>query len=90
MASTVDWHRENAGWVDRVRSGPYREYYALNHGGSTVPFVFGGHFDPGPVPGAGQVDASGRLTMGFTRLIHRESLREIIPAIISTGPPKSP
>ncbi len=32
LAHTVAWYRENAGWVDRVRSGEYRNYYERNYG----------------------------------------------------------
>ena len=32
LARTVDWYRDNAGWVDRVRSGAYRDYYEKNYG----------------------------------------------------------
>lgn len=36
MAQTIDWYRRNAGWVSRVRSGEYREYYEKNYGDRTV------------------------------------------------------
>lgn len=32
LAKTVEWYRENAPWVARVRSGEYREYYEKNYG----------------------------------------------------------
>ena len=32
LAQTVDWYRANPGWVERVRSGEYREYYERNYG----------------------------------------------------------
>jgi dTDP-glucose 4,6-dehydratase len=32
LARTVAWYRENAGWVARVKSGEYLEYYAQNYG----------------------------------------------------------
>ena len=32
LALTVDWYRENRGWVDRVRSGEYRRFYDVNYG----------------------------------------------------------
>jgi dTDP-glucose 4,6-dehydratase len=32
LAETVQWYRENAGWVERVRSGEYREFYERNYG----------------------------------------------------------
>jgi len=36
LARTVAWYRENRGWVDRVRSGAYREYYEKNYGGRAI------------------------------------------------------
>jgi len=36
LARTIAWYRENEGWVARVRSGAYREYYEKNYGGRTV------------------------------------------------------
>jgi dTDP-glucose 4,6-dehydratase len=36
LARTIDWYRQNSGWVERVRSGAYREYYEKNYGGRTV------------------------------------------------------
>jgi dTDP-glucose 4,6-dehydratase len=36
LARTVDWYRDNAAWVARVRSGAYREYYEKNYGGRTM------------------------------------------------------
>jgi dTDP-glucose 4,6-dehydratase len=32
LAQTVRWYRDNRGWIDRVRSGEYREYYEKNYG----------------------------------------------------------
>ena len=32
LARTVAWYKANTGWVDRVRSGAYRAYYAANYG----------------------------------------------------------
>jgi len=32
LARTIDWYRENPGWVSRVCSGEYRNYYARNYG----------------------------------------------------------
>lgn len=32
IQQTVAWYRENAGWVERVKSGEYQNYYALNYG----------------------------------------------------------
>lgn len=29
---TIGWYRENTDWLDRVRSGAYREYYARQYG----------------------------------------------------------
>jgi dTDP-glucose 4,6-dehydratase len=32
LRKTIDWYRENFGWLERVRSGAYREYYARQYG----------------------------------------------------------
>ena len=32
LRKTIDWYRENTAWIDRVRSGAYREYYARQYG----------------------------------------------------------
>jgi len=32
LAATVQWYLENADWVERVRSGAYREYYQQQYG----------------------------------------------------------
>ena len=32
LKSTVDWYLQNSEWVDRVRSGAYREYYEKQYG----------------------------------------------------------
>jgi dTDP-glucose 4,6-dehydratase len=32
LAKTIAWYREHTGWLDRVRSGAYREYYARQYG----------------------------------------------------------
>lgn len=32
LARTIDWYRENAAWVARVRSGEYLNYYERNYG----------------------------------------------------------
>jgi dTDP-glucose 4,6-dehydratase len=32
LLKTIDWYRANADWLERVRSGAYREYYALQYG----------------------------------------------------------
>jgi dTDP-glucose 4,6-dehydratase len=32
LRDTVRWYREHAGWVARVKSGAYREYYAKQYG----------------------------------------------------------
>jgi dTDP-glucose 4,6-dehydratase len=32
LARTIEWYRANPGWVERVRSGAYREYYEKNYG----------------------------------------------------------
>jgi dTDP-glucose 4,6-dehydratase len=36
LARTVEWYRSNPGWVARVRSGAYREYYEQNYGQRVV------------------------------------------------------
>lgn len=28
---TIDWYRENRGWIERVKSGEYRHFYELNY-----------------------------------------------------------
>jgi dTDP-glucose 4,6-dehydratase len=35
LPRTIDWYRANAGWVERVRSGAYRDYYERNYGART-------------------------------------------------------
>jgi len=30
---TIQWYQSNSGWLERVRSGAYREYYAQQYGG---------------------------------------------------------
>lgn len=32
LKKTVDWYRDNAEWIDHVRSGAYREYYEQQYG----------------------------------------------------------
>lgn len=32
LRKTIDWYRENSAWLDRVRSGAYRDYYARQYG----------------------------------------------------------
>ena len=32
LPETVQWYRDNAGWVERVRSGAYQDYYAQQYG----------------------------------------------------------
>jgi dTDP-glucose 4,6-dehydratase len=32
LIATVAWYRDNAAWIDRVRSGEYRDYYQRNYG----------------------------------------------------------
>lgn len=36
LAKTIDWYRNNSAWVERVRSGAYREYYEKNYGGRAL------------------------------------------------------
>jgi dTDP-glucose 4,6-dehydratase len=31
LAYTIDWYRQNRAWVERVKSGEYRNYYARNY-----------------------------------------------------------
>jgi dTDP-glucose 4,6-dehydratase len=31
LAATIRWYQENAGWLDEVRSGAYREYFARHY-----------------------------------------------------------
>jgi dTDP-glucose 4,6-dehydratase len=31
LARTINWYRQNAPWVARVKTGEYRTYYALNY-----------------------------------------------------------
>jgi dTDP-glucose 4,6-dehydratase len=31
LASTIQWYRDNGGWVSRVRSGEYQSYYERNY-----------------------------------------------------------
>lgn len=36
LAETVRWYRQNAAWVERARSGSYRDYYARQYGTATA------------------------------------------------------
>lgn len=36
LARTIEWYRQNADWVSRVRSGEYRAYYEKNYGDRTA------------------------------------------------------
>ncbi len=31
LADTINWYRQNAAWVERVKTGEYRNYYARNY-----------------------------------------------------------
>jgi dTDP-glucose 4,6-dehydratase len=31
IQKTVDWYRNNTGWIERVKSGAYRDYYSRNY-----------------------------------------------------------
>ena len=31
LARTIGWYRENRGWIERVKSGEYRQYYTRNY-----------------------------------------------------------
>jgi dTDP-glucose 4,6-dehydratase len=33
LAATIEWYRQNSGWVPRVKSGEYQEYYKQNYQG---------------------------------------------------------
>jgi|SRR5579871_1043605 len=37
LARTIEWYQVNREWVDRVRSGAYRDYYERNYGHRVVP-----------------------------------------------------
>ncbi|HEY6046317.1 MAG TPA: GDP-mannose 4,6-dehydratase, partial [Pyrinomonadaceae bacterium] len=32
LRKTIEWYRDNSAWLERVRSGAYREYYARQYG----------------------------------------------------------
>jgi dTDP-glucose 4,6-dehydratase len=32
LRETIEWYRDNSGWVDHVRSGAYRTYYDQMYG----------------------------------------------------------
>jgi dTDP-glucose 4,6-dehydratase len=32
LRKTIEWYRDNPAWIERVRSGAYREYYARQYG----------------------------------------------------------
>jgi dTDP-glucose 4,6-dehydratase len=36
LRTTIEWYRQHADWVSRVKSGEYREYYKRNYGGRNV------------------------------------------------------
>jgi len=36
LRETVEWYRSNPDWLDRVRSGEYRDYYAMNYAGRSA------------------------------------------------------
>jgi len=36
LAQTIAWYRSNGAWVERVRSGAYRDYYERNYGARGV------------------------------------------------------
>ena len=33
IAQTIQWYRDNRGWIDRVKSGAYKSYYEQNYAG---------------------------------------------------------
>jgi dTDP-glucose 4,6-dehydratase len=36
LRATIDWYRSNPGWVARVKSGEYQQYYERNYSGRAV------------------------------------------------------
>ena len=36
LLATIDWYRANPGWVTRVKSGEYQQYYERNYSGRAV------------------------------------------------------
>ena len=32
LRKTIEWYRENGGWIEKVRNGAYREYYKAQYG----------------------------------------------------------
>ncbi|MGH9624221.1 MAG: GDP-mannose 4,6-dehydratase, partial [Bryobacteraceae bacterium] len=36
LRATLDWYRQNPGWVERVKSGEYRRFYELNYANRAV------------------------------------------------------
>lgn len=36
LGAAIGWYRENAGWVERVKSGEYRSFYELNYANRAV------------------------------------------------------
>jgi len=36
LQSTIDWHRSHSGWVARVKSGEYQQFYERNYRGRAV------------------------------------------------------
>ncbi|HEX4900716.1 MAG TPA: dTDP-glucose 4,6-dehydratase, partial [Pyrinomonadaceae bacterium] len=32
LRKTIEWYRDNTPWIEHVRSGAYREYYARQYG----------------------------------------------------------
>ncbi len=39
LAKTVDWYRQNADWVARVKSGEYQNFYEKNYENRTAPSI---------------------------------------------------
>ncbi len=37
LAETIRWYQQNSGWVERVRSGAYRQYYESNYAARMAP-----------------------------------------------------
>jgi dTDP-glucose 4,6-dehydratase len=32
LSKTIEWYRDNSAWLERVRSGAYRDYYVRQYG----------------------------------------------------------
>jgi dTDP-glucose 4,6-dehydratase len=36
LRATIDWYRNNAAWIARVKSGEYQSYYQRNYANRAV------------------------------------------------------